>query len=98
VNYLDVSEKAYGVEEKYGLNAADGIRKVLSGELKEFTMEYPCHSPDELRWFNLNVTPLSNKRKQGAVVSHKNITERKLAETELKKLTQKLKNRAKQLA
>jgi PAS domain S-box-containing protein len=98
VNYHEVSERATGIEEKYGKQASDGILKVLSGKLKFFTMEYPCHSPDELRWFNLNVTPLSSKGKQGAVVSHKNITESKLAESELKKLTQKLKSRAKQLA
>ena len=66
-------------------SAADGIKKVLCGQVNEFEMEYDCHSPDEKRWFLMRVTPmkfLGNK----AVVSHINITEKKLAEEELSAL------------
>ncbi|HIJ80144.1 MAG TPA: PAS domain S-box protein [Desulfuromonadales bacterium] len=63
--------------------AYEGIRKVQSGELDQYSLEYPCHSPHEKRWFLLNVLPL--KGNDGSViVSHTNITARKLAEEALK--------------
>jgi len=61
--------------------SADGIRAVLSGKLASFTLEYPCDSPTEKRWFQLNVTPLNNAV-GGAVVSHLNITGQHLVELE----------------
>jgi diguanylate cyclase (GGDEF)-like protein len=58
--------------------AAQGIGAVLIRETDNFTMEYPCHSPTEQRWFMLHAAPLAGS--PGAVVSHFNITARKLAE------------------
>lgn len=79
-NYLDACKNAFN--QPYGdeANAAQaGIVAVLTGELKSFHLEYPCHSPSEQRWFYMNVSPLQGSRR-GVVVSHKNITERKRAE------------------
>ena len=56
-----------------GIKAARGIRAVLGGELTSFTLEYPCHSPTEKRWFVMNVAPVRHPG-LGAVVSHINIT------------------------
>jgi two-component system CheB/CheR fusion protein len=53
------------------LSAARGIRGVLGGELAHFTLEYPCHSPTEQRWFVMNVAPVRHPG-LGAVVSHIN--------------------------
>lgn len=66
-----------------GDEASTGIRAVLSGRLDEFRLEYPCHSPDEVRWFELRVTPVRDASLTGAVVAHSPITERKLAEQRL---------------
>lgn len=67
-----------GAQEAY-----DGVRKVQRGELSQFSMEYPCHGPgDQKRWFILQAIPLRGD--EGSVlVSHQNITERKLAEEAL---------------
>ncbi|MGZ4956887.1 MAG: PAS domain-containing protein, partial [Methylobacter sp.] len=76
-NYLDVCKNAF--DQPYSDEAStaqDGITAVLSGELESFHLEYPCHSPDQLRWFYMSVTPLQGSHR-GAVVSHENITERK---------------------
>lgn len=62
---------------------AEGIRAVLQGSRDNFTAEYPCHSSKEERWFLLHATPLPQG---GAVVSHVNITDRKLAEDRLAEL------------
>jgi len=61
--------------------SADGIRAVLSGALPSFSLEYPCDSPTEKRWFQMNVTPLDGVV-GGAVVSHLNITGQRQVELE----------------
>jgi diguanylate cyclase (GGDEF)-like protein/PAS domain S-box-containing protein len=66
----------------------DGILQVLKGTKDNFTYEYPCHSTSELRWFLLRVTPIKINQNNGAVVSHVNITDRKLAEIQLERSEQ----------
>jgi PAS domain S-box-containing protein len=53
---------------------------VLADVTPQFTMEYPCNSPVEERWFRLMVTPIGKSGKGGAVVMHVDITIRKQAE------------------
>ena len=62
--------------------AAAGIQDVLSGRRSSFHFEYPCHSPDEERWFTLRATPLTDYTGFG-VVAHENITERVITERTL---------------
>ncbi|SMF94172.1 PAS fold-containing protein [Methylomagnum ishizawai] len=62
--------------------ARAGILAVLRGESSGFSMEYPCHSPTQRRWFLMSVSPLCSER-GGAVVSHTDITGRVLAELAL---------------
>ena len=59
--------------------AYSGILAVLNGEQREFFLEYPCHTGDQHRWFRMTVSPLTGP-KYGAVVSHEEITQRKLNE------------------
>jgi len=89
-NYLNVCESAKGECAEEALSAADGIRRVLTGGQKEFSLEYPCHSPGEKRWFRLMVTPLNENLLAGAVVMHVNVTERRLAEEILRESQQRL--------
>lgn len=53
--------------------ALRGVRSVLEGTLPFFSIEYPCHSPTEQRWFVMSVAPVPAPA-LGAVVSHFNIT------------------------
>ena len=87
-NYLRVCESARGEQSEYAAAFAEGIRSVLSGELEEFEMEYPCHSPDEPRWFVGRVMPFRNGSTPQAVVIHENITERKRMKQQLEHLAQ----------
>ena len=52
-NYLAASSSAEGDGADEGLVASSGIAAVLAGTVPFFTLEYPCHSPDEQRWFLL---------------------------------------------
>jgi len=83
VNYLGVCDSAHGDDAFEAKQAAAGIRSVLDGDAKNFSLEYPCHSPTEQRWFLMTVTPLSDGRPKGVVVMHLDITERKRAEKAL---------------
>lgn len=91
-NYLDVCRHSSGPASKEAGEFNRGLQDVLDGRAGLFQLEYPCHSPSELRWFLARVTPLSLRngggfaRKIGAVVSHMNITDRKLLELKYAKL------------
>jgi len=73
-NYLDICDAAAGEHTAEAAPAAVGIRAVLGGALPSFSIEYPCHGPQEQRWFQMTVTPLGTDPPQGAVVMHVNIT------------------------
>jgi PAS domain S-box-containing protein len=90
-NYIEICTSAYGECAEGAQQAADGIRAVLSGKLNNFELEYPCHSPEEKRWFRFMIAPLKKDPSEGLVVLHVNVTERKAAEDELIKLTGNLK-------
>lgn len=64
-----------------GERAHAGILAVIAGEQAEFSLEYPCHSPERYRWFLMTVTPLELDS-GGAVVAHMDISARVLAEHE----------------
>ncbi len=83
-NYLEVCRRAAAEQEESAVEALTGLAAVLAGRQAQFTMEYPCHGPQEQRWFYLTVVPLGAPGQGGAVVTHLNITERKLAEAELR--------------
>ncbi len=72
VNYLEACDGSYGDESS---GARSGILAVLTGKQETFHLDYPCHSPDQQRWFQMNVSPLQGSL-HGVVVSHENITER----------------------
>ena len=76
-NYLDVCEIDYGLAPPEVSSACKGLRAVLSGILPAFSMEYPCHSPTQQRWFMMNVLPLGSLEHSGAVIAHTDITELK---------------------
>ncbi|MEX2088318.1 MAG: PAS domain S-box protein, partial [Bacteroidota bacterium] len=84
-NYLGVCDAVEGEDGEEGPVVAQGIRDVISGSREEFTIEYPCHSPSEQRWFVCRVTKFKGTGPVRVVVAHENITERKLAEDRRRK-------------
>jgi signal transduction histidine kinase/DNA-binding response OmpR family regulator len=84
VNYFDVCKSAFGtLDDEHAMLSIDGIAAVMRGEKTGFSLEYPCHSPDEQRFFQMKVLPLSGVKKN-VVVAHENITQLKQAETGLR--------------
>lgn len=79
-NYLTTCERATGPCSDESRLVAQGIREVIQGVVPSFELEYPCHSPTEQRWFNVRVTRFVIDSQIRVVVTHDNITDRKLAE------------------
>ncbi len=79
-NYLEICRASATPDS---LAAEAGITAVITGRQERYSLEYPCHSPAENRWFVMDVTRLGAGPE--VVVAHANITERKLAEEALRK-------------
>lgn len=79
-NYLEVCDKATGRHAEEAHATAAAIRAVLTGHRTDMLLEYPCHAPQEQRWFILHVTKFEDGEHVWVVLAHENITERKLAE------------------
>lgn len=79
-NYLEIALAAGERGDTIAAEAARGIRDVLTGERAAFYLEYPCHSPDTPRWFIMRMTRLKSDSERLFVISHHDITQRKLAE------------------
>ncbi len=74
VSYLSVCAPPPDASDaKFAMSAADGLRSVLDGRQDHFSLEYPCHSPTEERWFVMHARRLHGES-PGAVVSHIDIT------------------------
>ncbi len=82
-DYPGICREAISKGDETAREALSGIQAVLSGETPAITLEYPCHGPREQRWFLMQAVPL-RRDEGGAVVSHTNITERRLFELRLK--------------
>jgi two-component system CheB/CheR fusion protein len=74
-NYLEACQPTNHADDTVASAAANGLRAVLEGTQQIFTLEYPCHSPTEKRWFVMNAAPVIGEE-FGAVVSHVNVTAR----------------------
>ena len=79
-NYIDVCRSAVGAGVAVGetvLRAIDDVR----AERKEMCeIEYECHSPTEQRWFIARITLVAGEPDAVVLISHVDITQRKLAE------------------
>ena len=79
VNYLQLCDEARGEGAEVAAAFAAGIRDVLAGRRGTIELEYPCRAPDRPRWFVGCVTRLRCDGPPRIVVSHEEVTERKLA-------------------
>lgn len=83
INYIRICEKADDKDSDIALLVANEIKQMLRGTKSEFHIEYPCHSPNEKRWFIAHFTSFAHEGKPRVIVAHENITERKIAEQKI---------------
>ncbi len=92
-NYLTVCDNAVGEMSEEAAPAAAGIRAVISGEKRDFYLEYPCNAPGQEHWFGMRVTPFAEPAPHPVVVAHVDISERKAAELALQEVNETLEQR-----
>ncbi|MCS6291668.1 MAG: PAS domain S-box protein, partial [Nitrospira sp.] len=80
-NYLVSLKNAAQGGDTTAQNALEGIEAVRTGTRDRFSLEYPCQTPTEARWFAMTVMPLHGPW-DGLVVTHEEISARKQAEQE----------------
>lgn len=86
-NYIGTISDSAAAGDCVAGQALQGIEDVLAGRRGSFSLEYPCHSPDEKRWFTMRITALHGDECGGLfVISHHNVTQRKLAEEQIERL------------
>ncbi len=91
-NYLEVCRRACGDHAEEAPSVAAAFGELLRDERTAFHLEYPCHSPEEERWFLLQATRFFEGGRPFAVVAHHNITERRMAETQVRQTFDALKD------
>jgi transcriptional regulator with PAS, ATPase and Fis domain len=84
VSYLDVCDAA-GAASAEARAAAAGIRAVIAGKRREFSLAYPCCSPTARRWFQMRVTRFERHGGTGIVIAHQPIGEFTQAQENLQK-------------
>ncbi len=82
-NYLTACDSGAG--EESAAAAAEGLRILLADPASpEFTMEYPCHSPERERWYALRASRYEGPGEAAVVLSHVEVTDRRNAERRLR--------------
>lgn len=80
VNYLAQCQQAQLSGDQDAVCVYQGIMSVLLGQKLTFSYEYPCHSPDQKRWFMMHACAIKVDSVYFVLISHNDITKRKLAE------------------
>lgn len=57
-NYFEISRGAQGPDSQYALKAEERIRNVTERRVDRIELDYPCHSPLEDRWYQLQAIAL----------------------------------------
>ena len=83
-SYPEACDGTPGIEPSEARRIAAGVRSVLEGHLKIFSIEYPCGRDTEQRWYILTVTPLADDQASGAVVMHVDVTAERRTEQDLR--------------
>lgn len=96
-NYADVGKAGKGPDAASVHAAAAGVQAVLAGEIESFSLEYSCQSSSQRRWFRLMVNPVRLGGMRGALATHIDITDRALAEENLRRTQEGLQKLAQQL-
>jgi len=76
-NYIHVCERSLAAGDADAKQVLRLIRLVAMGKSSGEIYEYPCHSPDQNRWFSVGIRPFDHHGERYLVVWHDDITERR---------------------
>lgn len=81
-NYYEVCQKSEENGDETAPKILKGLKKVMAKQVKNFYLEYPCHSDKEKKWFELFAVPFDGEEEL-VVIAHQDISQRKIAEDSL---------------
>lgn len=94
VNYLAVCERSLATDhDATAEESFKSLQALIGGAIESFSLEYPCNSPAEERWFCLRATRASGPD-DVFVLAHEDITARKKIERELEQILEREKTLA----
>lgn len=88
-NYIEVCEQSFERGVSGSECVLQGLKQVLAQESKEFRAEYPCHTPEQRRWFAIRIATLGGSMQRAGegprrlMVIHEDITMRVVGEIDL---------------
>lgn len=88
-NYFDACRRQNNTTDEFASQVLKGIKDVLNGDINDFYLEYPCHSPVTKRWFNMRINLFEGSETM-ILIEHHDISERKMAEQNLAATTDAL--------
>ncbi len=86
-NYLTECKNAKARGDTLSASVLDGLERCYKEKKAIFTIEYPCHSPTEQRWFILRASRMTYDNEIFLVISHQDISRRKLSELKIEELS-----------
>lgn len=95
-NYLAICENS-GDSNHEASAVAIAIRKVIDEKISDFSMQYPCHSPTEQRWYTLKILPYRAEGERRVIITHEDITQMILIQNELQAKEEELRQKAEKL-
>jgi signal transduction histidine kinase len=81
-NVLSRCDATLGADAEEARLIATGIRSLLESGSADYAHEYPCHTPDEQRWFIDRIFRITSPGSGRFILVHENITARKRIEAE----------------
>lgn len=96
LNYLAICDSCRE-QDCEAASIGQAIRQVITGTLKEFSTQYPCHSPSEHRWYTLRVLPYRSAAERRVIVTHEEITQMIEIQEELRRKEEQLRQKAEKL-
>jgi PAS domain S-box-containing protein len=81
-NYFNECSRAVKRGHASASSTLKGMKAVMSGEIPPYYEEYECSSPEKQRWFSMRALKFDSEEPM-VVVSHEDISVRKIAEEEL---------------
>ena len=90
VNYLQICEAPGSETSDDAVRFAQQLREVLAGTRMRFDMQYPCETPEGLRWYVARVTRSQAEAPVRVIVSHEDVTAQVEAEHRIADLHQRM--------
>jgi signal transduction histidine kinase len=96
-NYLNVLDRVGAtLGEGFAAEFREGIRQVIAGEKRLVSVQYQVSNGAGTRWYMARAMPLEGKG-QGAVVSHRDITDRMIGHVAMENAHRRLKTLSKRI-